>query len=208
MVHPDKQEQMAQSDRQLLAEAKRGDKESMRVLYVAHKDHLYTLARALLRDQHLAEDVVHDVFVSFARALDDLQLRGSLKGYLSVSVCNKARDIIRSRVRRQGYLRRAGEPQKTGDSPESLLATQESIEHLRAALREVPLEQREVLLLRSRTGLTFKEIGKQQQVGIETAKGRYRHGLNRLKKLWRNGKPLQKNPRGRKKRFSVECVRP
>lgn len=174
---------MAQSDRQLLAEAKRGDKESMRMLYLAHKDHLYTLARALLQDQHMAEDVVHDVFVSFARALDGLQLRGSLRGYLSVSACNKARDIIRSRVRRQGYLRRVGEAQKTGDSPESLLATQESIEHLRAALHEVPLEQREVLLLRSQMGLTFKEIGKQQQVGIETAKGRYRYGLSKLKKL-------------------------
>ncbi len=174
---------MAQRDRQLLAEAKRGDKESMRMLYLAHKDHLYTLARALLQDQHMAEDVVHDVFVSFARALDGLQLRGSLRGYLSVSACNKARDIIRSRVRRQGYLRRVGEAQKTGDSPESLLATQESIEHLRAALHEVPLEQREVLLLRSQMGLTFKEIGKQQQVGIETAKGRYRYGLSKLKKL-------------------------
>ena len=190
---------MAQSDKQLLAAAKRGDKESMRVLYLAHKDHLYTLARALLCDQHLAEDVVHDVFVSFARALDDLQLRGSLKGYLSVSVCNKARDIIRSRVRRQGHLRRAGEPQKTGDSPESLLATQESIEHLRAALREVPLEQREVLLLRSRMGLTFREIGKQQQVGIETAKGRYRHGLNKLKKLLAKLEAPAENSQGKKK---------
>lgn len=190
---------MAQSDRQLLAEAKRGDKESMRMLYLAHKDHLYTLARALLQDQHMAEDVVHDVFVSFARALDGLQLRGSLRGYLSVSACNKARDIIRSRVRRQGYLRRVGEAQKTGDSPESLLATQESIEHLRAALHEVPLEQREVLLLRSQMGLTFKEIGKQQQVGIETAKGRYRYGLSKLKKLLAKLEAPTEKTQGKKK---------
>lgn len=190
---------MAQSDRQLLAEAKRGDKESMRMLYLAHKDHLYTLARALLQDQHMAEDVVHDVFVSFARALDGLQLRGSLRGYLSVSACNKARDIIRSRVRRQGYLRRVGEAQKTGDSPESLLATQESIEHLRAALHEVPLEQREVLLLRSQMGLTFKEIGKQQQVGIETAKGRYRYGLSKLKKLLAKLEAPTEKSQGKKK---------
>lgn len=190
---------MAQSDRQLLAGAKRGDKESMRMLYLAHKDHLYTLARALLQDQHMAEDVVHDVFVSFARALDGLQLRGSLRGYLSVSACNKARDIIRSRVRRQGYLRRVGEAQKTGDSPESLLATQESIEHLRVALHEVPLEQREVLLLRSQMGLTFKEIGKQQQVGIETAKGRYRYGLSKLKKLLAKLEAPTEKSQGKKK---------
>ena len=190
---------MAQSDRQLLAEAKRGDKESMRMLYLAHKDHLYTLARALLQDQHMAEDVVHDVFVSFARALDGLQLRGSLRGYLSVSACNKARDIIRSRVRRQGYLRRVGEAQKTGDSPESLLTTQESIEPLRAALHEVPLEQREVLLLRSQMGLTFKEIGKQQQVGIETAKGRYRYGLSKLKKLLAKWEAPAEESQGKKK---------
>ena len=107
--------------------------------------------------------------------------------------------IIRSRVRRQGYLRRVGEAQKTGDSPESLLATQESIEHLRAALHEVPLEQREVLLLRSQMGLTFKEIGKQQQVGIETAKGRYRHGLSKLKKLLAKLEAPTEKTQGKKK---------
>jgi len=183
---------MTQNERQLLSQAKQGNQESMRAIYLAHKDHLFTVARALLHDHHLAEDVVHDVFVSFARALKDLKLRSNLKGYLSVSVCNKARDIVRTRVRRQGRLESAVLSKPGTEMPEAALTHQELIDQLTLALQEVPLEQREVLLLRAKAGMTFQEIARQQGVGVNTAQGRYRYGLNKLRMLLQN---LQLTPR-------------
>ena len=81
------------SDRVLLNKAAQGCKESLRQIYETHKDHLLTLARGMTGDRGEAEDIVHDVFVAFARNVPGLHLRTSLRAYLSVSVCNRARDL-------------------------------------------------------------------------------------------------------------------
>ena len=76
---------------------KSGSKEALQRIYEKYLNFLLTLAMALLNDAGLAEDVVHDVFVSFAKSAEDFKLRGSLKSYLSTCVCNRARDQIRAK---------------------------------------------------------------------------------------------------------------
>ncbi len=115
---------MGLSDKQLLKKARQGDEESLRLIYLGHKDRLFTIAEALLHDWDMAEDFVQDVFVAFAGDLKDLRLCDNLGGYLSVSVCNRARDIIRTRVRRQGKLEAAIEPKEGADSPETVASQQ------------------------------------------------------------------------------------
>ena len=46
----------------------------------AHKDQLLTLAFSLVHDMNTAEDILHDVFVSFAGPASELKLRTSLRG--------------------------------------------------------------------------------------------------------------------------------
>ena len=87
-------------DRLLVYKCRRGNKEVMCRLYEKYKDDLLTLAKGLLGEQAEAEDVVHDVFVSFARSARRFQLTGSLRGYLATCVSNLARDKIRARTRR------------------------------------------------------------------------------------------------------------
>ncbi|MHC5182273.1 MAG: RNA polymerase sigma factor, partial [Planctomycetota bacterium] len=68
-----------QSDKKLIQRMKYGDKDALRILYIQHKDFLLALANALLHDRSLAEDVLHDVFVSFTRNIGNFRLTGSLK---------------------------------------------------------------------------------------------------------------------------------
>jgi len=75
----------------------RGSKDALRRIYEKFKDDLLGLAITLLRDRSLAEDVVHDVFVSFGGTVGSFHLSGTLKGYLSTCVANSARD--RNRLR-------------------------------------------------------------------------------------------------------------
>jgi len=65
---------MRKGDRVLLSKAARGCKDSLRQMYETHKDHLLTLARSLTGDRSAAEDIVHDVFVAFARSLPGLRV--------------------------------------------------------------------------------------------------------------------------------------
>jgi DNA-directed RNA polymerase specialized sigma24 family protein len=62
---------------------KSGSKDALQRIYEKYRDYLLTLAMALVNDAGLAEDIVHDVFVTFAQSSGTFKLRGSLKSYLS-----------------------------------------------------------------------------------------------------------------------------
>lgn len=171
------------SDRVLLNKAARGCKDSLRRIYEEHKDHLLTLARSLTGDRNTAEDIVHDVFVTFARSLPQLRVKTSLRGYLSVSVCNRVRDLVRTEIRHRHHECPIGRESQEMAAPDTRAAEMELAGRLRAALEQVPLDQREVLLLRTQAGLSFKEIAQHQGVPVNTAQGRYRYGIEKLRSL-------------------------
>lgn len=171
------------SERLLLNKAAHGCRDSLRRIYEAHKDHLLSLARGLTRGRSEAEDIVHDVFVAFARGLPDLCLRTSLRAYLAVSVCNRARDLARTEIRRRQDAGPAEPRPESTAAPDACAAVAELNERLYAALQQVPPEQREAVLLRTRAGLSFKEIARHQGIPVNTAQGRYRYGIDRLRSL-------------------------
>ena len=83
-------------DKLLIFKFNRGSREALQGIYEKYKDDLVTLAAALLIDKNLAEDVVHDVFVSFIESAQKFRLTGSLKGYLATCVANNARNRIKA----------------------------------------------------------------------------------------------------------------
>ena len=170
-------------DKLLVFKCRRGNKEAVRWLYEKYKDYLLTLAKGLLGEQAEAEDVVHDVFVSFARSAGRFQLTGSLRGYLATCVSNRARDKIRARKRRAEALGPETPGVSDSDNPATRAIESEDLTRLRRALRQIPFEQREAILLHLRGGLKFREIAKLQGVSIGTLHGRYRYGLNKLRSL-------------------------
>ncbi len=167
----------------LLWKVRNGCKQSMQRIYGMHKDCLLTLANALLNDRTAAEDVVHDVFVSFAESVGSLQLRKSLRGYLIVSVRNKAYDRLRSKKRFNEKAQLLIRPVTEQSSPETLLGQKEVSQLLRNALGQLPYDQREVVLLRIYSQLTFTKIATIQNVSVNNVQGRYRYGLQKLRSL-------------------------
>ncbi len=167
----------------LLWKVRNGCRQSMRRIYVLHKDRMLTLANALLNDKSAAEDVVHDVFVSFAESVGCLKLRKSLKGYLAISVRNRAYDHLRSQKR---FTEKTSQLPKTFtelNTPETLTGQKEVSLLLRNALEQLPYDQREAVMLHIHSGLTFKKIADMQKVPLNTAQGRYRYGLKKLRSL-------------------------
>ncbi|MHC4435663.1 MAG: RNA polymerase sigma factor [Planctomycetota bacterium] len=162
---------------------KRGSSEALPRIYEKYVHSLLGLALGLLNDPDDAEDVVQDVFVSFARSASSFGLRGSLKAYLATSVVNRARDKLRrgrSLQRRMGRYAAASSGATRAD--ESLVCS-ERCELLSSALAELPYEQREAVVLKIKQNMTLKEIAKLQGVSISTAHGRYRYGMEKLRAL-------------------------
>ncbi len=88
-------------DKLLIRKLKRGNKDALRVIYEKYRDDLLRLAAGLLKERSKAEDAVHDVFAAFVSASGNFTLTGSLRGYLTTCVANKARNINRTMSRRR-----------------------------------------------------------------------------------------------------------
>ncbi|MGE5296629.1 MAG: RNA polymerase sigma factor [Solirubrobacterales bacterium] len=162
---------------------RRGSREALARIYEKYLDSMLTLAAGLLNDANEAQDVVHDVFVSFARSASSFQLRGSLSGYLATSVVNRVRDRRRQRCRQAAASDRRIEPVRERASPDDEVSFTEQAGRLNRVLAELPEEQREVVLLRLTADMKFRDIAKVQQVSINTVQGRYRYGLDRLRSM-------------------------
>lgn len=161
-----------------------GNREVLHRVYEDYKDHLVTLATALLYDKNAAEDAVHDVFVGFVSSVRKFRLTGSLKGYLSTCVANNARNRNKSmQIRRAVDIDEADALTCSRYGPDRSTMFGEDVARLSAALHVLPYEQREVVLLHLYSGLRFREIAKAQGVSINTVQGRYRYGLDKLRTM-------------------------
>ena len=174
---------MIVEDNILVWKFNRGSKDALRRIYEKFKDDLLGLAITLLRDRSLAEDVVHDVFVSFGSTVGSFHLSGSLKGYLSTCVANSARDRNRLKSGRQAgpdAIQAAG---SNSDGPIEDAASREESDELKDLLARLPYEQSEVIVLHLHHGMLFREIASALGVSINTVQSRYRYGLDKLRSI-------------------------
>lgn len=169
-------------DSLLQAKLKQGDRQALACLYHRHKCDLLTLAVFLLADVAAAEDVLHDVFVTFASSASRLNIRGSLRSYLIACIVNRTRDEQRRRGRQGVEL---DEFQTATDEPGPLdtAVNVEDASRLAQVLSQLPYEQREVITLHLHGDLTFRQISGQLGVSINTITSRYRYGLEKLRSL-------------------------
>jgi RNA polymerase sigma-70 factor (ECF subfamily) len=172
-------------DKRLIWELKQGNKDALRQIYMEYKDTLLTIAASLLHDTYAAEDVLHDVFVSFAARAGKLELRVSLRSYLISSVVNRVRDRFRKKKHHMVELDKAGQIKSELNRPEQSAVLAEQLQLMADALLQLPLEQRETIILHLNGGMKFKEIAQVQDIPMNTVQGRYRYGLDKLRTILR-----------------------
>jgi len=162
---------------------KAGSVDALQRIYEKYRNLLMTLAMALLNDAAMAEDVVHDVFVSLAHSGAKYQLHGNLRGYLTTCVVNRVRDLMRARKRRDSVWKQEIPLEPNVDPPDARVMCDEQSRLMTQALARLPDEQREVIALHLNGQMKFWQIARLQNVPLITVRGRYRHGLNRLRSI-------------------------
>jgi len=157
--------------------------DALQRIYEKYRDYLLTLAMALVNDGGTAEDVMHDVFVSFAQSGSKFRVHGSLRAYLAACVVNRVRDQMRARKRRGVALDEDLPLESDCDLPEERILSDERSRLVARALARLPNEQREAIALHLSGQLKLREIAKLQNVPLTTVRGRYRHGIERLRSI-------------------------
>ncbi len=171
-------------DKVLIWKFKCGSSDALCSIYQKYKKDLLKLAAILLNDVSDAEDIVHDVFVSFAQSAEKLKLRGNLKSYLLTCTANRARNWNRSKQQRQtAGLDKAETIVSHSKRPEELISCSEELRRWSDVMGQLPYEQREVVILHLRAGMKFRQIARLQDISVNTIKGRYRYGLDKLRSI-------------------------
>ena len=150
------------------------DRDEVRRLYEQHGRALLAYACAFLHDPSEAEDVLHQVFLQLLRD-DGAEI--SSPGYLFRAVRNRVLNQIRNRSREVALGDEAQWLESPSASTETALA-------LQSALRTLPEDQREVIVLRVWGQMTFEEVAGVVGTSPNTAASRYRYGLAKLNEVW------------------------
>jgi RNA polymerase sigma-70 factor (ECF subfamily) len=171
-------------DKLLIWKLKSGDGAALTRVYEKYKNDLLRIAAGLSTRASVAEDIVHDVFVSLAQSPQKLKLSGNLKGYLAICVANRVRNSNRAEQRHEAVALDEAEP-VTPDSqrPDRWIIQNEQLERLNNAMAQLPYPQREAVILHVQGGMRFRAIAKSQSVSINTIQSRYRYGLDKLRSL-------------------------
>jgi RNA polymerase sigma factor (sigma-70 family) len=172
-------------DGQLVELVAQKDAGALEALYGRYGRAAYSLARRILTEETLAQDVVQEVFLSLWRNAGRFDAgRGTVATYLLSMTHHRAVDV----VRREENLRRW----RTSDEglelePDPKARVEEEVEaserraEVRAALGELPAAQREALLLAYFGGYTQREVAALVGVPLGTVKTRMAAGMRKMK---------------------------
>lgn len=155
-----------------LSRAKAGDRSAFDELVGPLVEQGFRLAFGMLHDREAAEDAVQEATVRSWRKLGNLKPGADVRPWFLAIVANQCRTVARGRW--WSVIRLGGTPRVGGTDFEDRIVRGAD---LRAALRKLAMDQREVLVLRYYLDLPLEEVASITGVPVGTVKSRINRGL-------------------------------
>jgi RNA polymerase sigma factor (sigma-70 family) len=165
-------------DRELLDEFVRNRSQgAFQELVTRHLPVVYSAARRMVQDPHMAEEIAQAVFTTLARKAESIRPPQILGGWLYNTTRHLAMHAIRTEQRRRKREQTAFAMQSLNVPNE----TPEIAEHLEPAMAELDAEDRDALVLRFLANRGLREVGAELGISEEAARKRVNRALERLR---------------------------
>ena len=179
------------SDQGLLNSYLSGNQSAISQLIERHSRRVREYIRMMVKDDDVADDIFQETFIKAVRVIDEGRYtdNGRFLSWILRIAHNQVIDYFRSRKQNKQV--------NEADAGYNVLGTLRFAEHtveddmvatqinsdVRRLVEMLPDEQREVVMLRYYSGLSFKDIAEQTDVSINTALGRMRYALINLRRM-------------------------
>lgn len=179
------------SDQVLISRYLSGEQSNLEQLINRHQNRVFAYILMVVKDKHLADDIFQDTFIKVVNTLRS----GTYKeeGKFIQWVMRIAHNLIIDHFRKAKRIPVVENKNDDFDIFSNIRLTEDSIEDrmiieqihedVRKLIEYLPTEQKEVLMMRHYSGMSFKDIAEQTDVSINTALGRMRYALINLRKL-------------------------
>ncbi len=171
------------SDAALVVAIGRWREDALAEVYRRHAGAAYALARRLLNDNQLAEEILQEVFLRLWNNPERFDAeRGSLRAYLLAQTHGRAVDLLRSETaRRRREERDAREAPAFGDDIERQVIDLTVSEKVKEVVAGLPVDERQAIELAYFGGHTYRQVAVMLETPEGTVKSRIRSGLRRLR---------------------------
>jgi RNA polymerase sigma-70 factor (ECF subfamily) len=155
------------------------------VAAIEYMDNLYRYAMVLTRNRSEAEDLVQETYVRAIRAMDSLRAGSNLKSWLYTIL----RNVWINQLRKQYTSPEMGSTEldevvmETSKGPHELYVNSLWREQLRQAIHQLPVDFREVIVLREYEELSYQEIAKLVGCPVGTVMSRLARARTKLRAL-------------------------
>jgi len=171
---------MTATDEALMTAFCQGEARAFDQLLERYRTPLFSTLCRLVGDRALAEDLFQETFLRVIQHAGRYDPAQKFSGWVYRIARNLSVDALRQRgVRREQALE--DEHPDPGPNPEETSAQSESARIISRILEQLPLEQREVFVLREVAGLSFKEIAELTRNPLNTVLGRMHLAVKKLR---------------------------
>lgn len=179
------------ADYELIKQYVSGDSQCLEALINRHKNKVYSYIVMNVRDRDLAEDLFQDTFIKVVRSIDNGTYTDD--GKFLPWVMRIAHNLVIDHYRRAKHMPTISTDAQEYNpidlmgvresSAEDKIVRRQQIAELKQYIRQLPAEQRDVVLYRCEYDMSFKEIAEYTGVSINTALGRMRYAIINLRKM-------------------------
>ena len=179
------------SDQVLLNHYLSGDRSAMSQLIERHSRRVRDYINMMVKDRDVADDIFQETFIKAVRVIDEGRYTdiGRILSWILRIAHNQVIDHFRAERQDKSVSESEAGYDMLGTlklaerTVEDAMVSEQIERDVRGLVELLPAEQREVVMMRYFSGLSFKEIAEQTNVSINTALGRMRYALINLRRM-------------------------